>query len=301
MTKNETGYAKVPTWLQDQAVALGIGPNGIAVYAALYTCADWRTGITTAASIARIARLSGIGSRNTASATIETLRRARVLEIVESRRNRAHVYRIALTERLPGAQDLSTQHATAEPDMTPSKEPASALGAQDLSTRWSESEHPGAQDLSTIRRTDLSRSLKVDSSGIAGAKPDESGDPREIGYAVPSDEQTDHLASDGSAPTGPTGDLPSTKRGAGRRVPRRASRAQILWVRDLRTMTGAGTENADPLTVEEADEEIRDLWAEIERRRHNSEPLDGNYWDLNQRARAYVDKNDLDIDRREAS
>lgn len=155
--------------------------------------------------------------------------------------------------------------------------------------------------MSTFRRTDLSRSLKADPSGIAGAKPDQSDDPRENGYAVPSDEQTDHLASDGSAPTGSTGNLLSTKRGAGRRVPRRASRAQIVWVRDLRTMTGTGTENADPLTVEEADEEIRDLWAEIERRRHNSEPLDGNYWDLSPRARAYVDKNDLDIDRREAS
>lgn len=95
MSKNETGYAKVPTWLQDQAVALGIGPNGIAVYAALYTCANWTTGITTGASIGRIARLSGIGSRNTASATIEALRHARVLEVVEVRRNRAHVYRIA--------------------------------------------------------------------------------------------------------------------------------------------------------------------------------------------------------------
>ncbi|UJP09538.1 hypothetical protein L2X99_14075 [Microbacterium sp. KUDC0406] len=300
MTKNETGYAKVPTWLQDQAAALGIGPNGIAVYAALYTCADWRTGITTGASIARIARLSGIGSRNTASATIEALRRARVLEIKESRRNRAHVYRIALTERLPGAQDLSTQHAF-EHDITPPEEPASALGAQDLRTRWSESEHPGAQDLSTIRRTDLSRSLKADPSGMAGAKPDQSGDSQKIGHAVSSDEQTNHLASDGSAAIGLTSDLPSTKRGAGRRVPRRASRAQILWVRDLRAMTGTGTENADPLTVEKADEEIRDLWAEVERRRHNGEPLDGNYWDLSQRARAYADKHDLDIDRREAS
>lgn len=300
MTTRETGYAKVPTWLQEQSLALGIGPNGIALYAALYSCADWRTGITTGASTARLARLAGIRSRNTATATIDALRRARVLDIVEVRRNRPHVYRIALTGPL-GAQDLSTQHQPADQNGDHPEEGGSASGVRDLSTRCSESEHPGAQDLSTIRRTDVSISLKADPSGIAGAKPDQSGDSREIGYAISSDEQTDHLTSDAPAPTGPTSDLVSTNQGVRRRVPRRASRAQILWVRDLRTMTGVGIEDADPLTAEEADEEIRDLWAAVERRRHNGEPLDGNYWDLSQRARAYADKHDLDIDRREAS
>lgn len=132
--------------------------------------------------------------------------------------------------------------------------------------------------------------------------PDKSGDPEEIGSAVSSLAQTVDLAIGSSAPSVGTSDLTSTGGRRGHRSPRaRASRAQILWLRDLRAMTGTGLENPDPLTVHDADAEIRDLWPEIERRRHRGDPLDGNYWDLSPRARAYVDEHDLDIDRREAS
>lgn len=304
MTKNETGYAKVPTWLQERALSLGIGPNGIAAYAALYTCADWNTGITNAASIGRIARLSGMGSRMTAAGALDCLVAARVVQIMERRANRAHVYRIALTspfESLPGAQDLDTQDDPIAAGDDALAEAGEDLGAQDLATECPGSSHPGAQDLATIRSTDLSRSLKADPSGLATAKPDKSGDLDDNLSAVSGSDLRDPLGSGGSTRNDQSGDRHSQSRGRARRVPRRATRAQVLWVRDLRVMTGERLENPAPLTDAEADTEIRDLWPEVERRRHRGEPLDGNYWDLSPRARSYVDDQDLDIDRREAS
>ncbi|GAA3200591.1 hypothetical protein [Microbacterium terregens] len=299
-------FAQVPHWLQDNAHALGIGPGGIAAYAVLYRRADWSTGLIETVGMETIARLSGSGSRMTATAAVKQLLHAGLLEIVTRRRTQPHIYRLRLPAEGPpssvGVQNLATMGDAETADQAPVTDDEKDLGAQNLATGCLEIGHHGAQNLATFRSTDLSRSLKADPSGLAGAMPAKSGDPEEIGSAVSSLAQTDHLAIGSSAPNVGTGDLTSTGDRPSHRSPRaRASRAQILWLRDLRAMTGTGLENPDPLTVHDADAEIRDLWPEIERRRHRGDPLDGNYWDLSPRARVYVDEHDLDIDRREAS